>query len=83
MFEVIDVGIRVTAKASLKDATEAALLKELTLFTPRLAVARDQLLRRRWRQGGQHAGDEVHCPTQHQGGRCLLLAADPPFVVTN
>ena len=82
MLEVIDVGIRVTVKASLKNATETALLKTLTLFTPSLKVARDQVLRRRWHQEGQHAGDEVHCPTQHQGGRGLLLAADPPFVVT-
>jgi hypothetical protein len=60
LFEAIDIGIRVTAKASLKDATVTALLKQLTLFTPSLEVARDQLLGRRWCQEGHYAGDEVH-----------------------
>jgi hypothetical protein len=60
LFKIINVGIRVTAKASLKDATVTALLKELTLFTPSLDVARDQLLGRRWCPEGHYAGDEVH-----------------------
>jgi hypothetical protein len=36
------------------------LLKELTLVTPSLDVARDQLLGRRWCPEGHYAGDEVH-----------------------